>query len=43
MCLFFHHIRGAELYGEVARAVNNNIQNKTDGSDIEYIDNNNID
>ena len=34
-------LRGDELW-EVARAVNNNIRNKTDGSDIDYIDNNNI-
>ena len=34
-------LRGDELW-EVARAVNNNILNKTDRSDIDYIDNNNI-
>ena len=34
-------LRGDELW-EVARAVNNSIHNKTDGSDIGYIDNNNI-
>ena len=34
-------LRGDELW-KVARAVNNSIRNKTDGSDIDYIDNNNI-
>ena len=34
-------LRGDELW-EVARAVNNSICNKTDGSDIDCIDNNNI-
>ena len=34
-------LRGDELW-EVARAVNNSIRNKTDGSDIDYRDNNNI-
>ena len=34
-------LRGDDQW-EVARAVNNNIRNKTDGSDIDYIDNNNI-
>ena len=33
-------LRGDDQW-EVARAVNNNIRNKTDGSDIDYIDNNN--
>ena len=32
-------LRGDELW-EVARAVNNNIRNKTDGLDIDYTDNN---
>ena len=34
-------LRGDELW-EVARAVNNNIRNKTDGLYIDYVDNNNI-
>ena len=34
-------LRGDELW-EVARAVNNSIPNKADGSDIDYMDNNNI-
>ena len=34
-------LRDGDLW-EVARPVNNNICNKTDGSDINYIDNNKI-
>ena len=34
-------LRSDELW-ELARAVNNSIRNKTGGSDIDYIDNNNI-